>query len=67
VHTDNLVVYDSRTRQTFECITKRFPNLHTVATTAFVIKSINAVDTRGLVVSSEDEKILGILNLVGKE
>ena len=33
----------------------------------FVVKSVNPVDTRALVVSTEDEKVLGVLDLVREQ
>ena len=44
-----------------------FPNFDTVAATAFVVKSVYAVDSGTFVVSTEDEEVFGVLDFVGEE
>jgi len=67
VHTDNLIVDNGRAWQTIEGITKLFPNFDTETTTAFIIKTVYAVNTGALVVSSENEEIFRILDFVSEE
>ena len=67
MHADNLIINNSRTGQTIKRITKLFPYFDTVATTAFVVESVYAVDSGAFVVSSEDEEVFGVLDFVGEE
>ena len=67
MHTDNLIINNSRAWQTIERVAKLFPNFNAVTTTAFIIKSVYTVDPRTFMVSSENEEIFGVLDFVGKE
>ncbi len=67
MHTDNLIINNGCARQTIEGIAKLFPNFDTVAATAFVVKSVYAVDSGTFVVSTEDEEVFGVLDFVGEE
>jgi len=67
MHTNDLIINHGRARQTIKGIAKGFPNFDTVATTAFVVESVDAVDSGCFVVSSEDEEVFGVLDFVGEE
>ncbi len=67
VHTDNFIINDSCTRKTVEGIAERLPQLHAETTTTLIIESIYPVDTCALVVTSENEKIFRILDLIRKQ
>ena len=66
MHTDNLVINDSRTGQAIEGIAELLPHLNGEAATALVVKAINSVDTCTFMISSQKKEVLGILNLVGE-
>jgi hypothetical protein len=67
VHTNNLVINDSAARKAVEGVAKLLPHLNGKSTTAFIVKSINSVDSGTFVVSSKKKEIFRVLNLVGKE
>lgn len=67
MHTDNLVINDSRAGQAVERVAKLLPHFDRKAAAAFVIKTINAVNTGTLVVATQKKEIFGILDFVGKE
>ena len=67
VHANDLVIDDGTARQTVEGVAKLLPHLDRKAAAAFVIKAIDAVDPRTLMVAAQQEKVLWILNFVGKQ
>jgi hypothetical protein len=67
VHGENLLVDDSGDRKAVEAVGKGLPQLDVVATLALVVEAIDTVDRGALVVTSEDEEVFGVLDLVGKE
>ena len=67
VHGKNLLVDDSGDGKAVEAVGKGLPQFDIVATLAFIIETIDAVDRGTLMVTSENEEILRVLNLVGKK
>lgn len=67
MHGENLLVDDSGDRKAVEAIGEGLPKLDVVATLALVVEAIDSVDRGALVVTSEDEEVFGVLDLVGKE
>ena len=67
MHGENLLVDDSGDRKAVEAIGECLPQLDVVATLALVVEAIDSVDRGALVVTSEDEEVFGVLDLVGKE
>jgi len=67
MHTDNLIVNHSCAGETVEDTTERLPDFNTVTATAFVIKSVDAVDTRCFMVTSKNEEIFWVLDFICKE
>lgn len=67
MHGENLLVDDSGDRKAVEAIGECLPQLDIVATLALVVEAIDSVDRGALVVTSEDEEVFGVLDLVGKE
>ena len=67
MHTDNLIVNDGTAGQTVEGIAKLLPHFDREPATALVVKTINPVDPSALMVSTQQEKVLGILDFVGKQ
>ena len=66
MHGENLLVDDGSNRQAVEAIGERLPKLNIVATFALVIETIDTVDGGTFMVTSQDEEVLGILDLVGQ-
>lgn len=67
VHGENLLVNDGSDGKTVEAVGKSLPQLNVIATLALVVESIDTVDGGALVVTSEDEEVFGVLDLVGEE
>jgi hypothetical protein len=67
VHGENLLVDDSSDRKAVEAVGESLPQLDVIATLALVVESIDTVDRGALVVAPKDEKVFGVLDLVGEE
>lgn len=67
MHAYNLVVNDGTTWKTVEGIAKLLPHFHRKTATAFIIKSIDTVDTSALVVSAQQEEVFWIFDFVGEQ
>lgn len=67
MHGENLLINDGGNRQTVEAISKSLPQLNVVATFALVVESIDTVDRGALVVATQNEEVLGVLDLVGEQ
>lgn len=67
VHGKDLLVDDSGNRKAVKAIRKGLPELDVVPTLAFIVETVNTVDTGTLVVSTEDKEVLRILDLVREQ
>lgn len=67
MHREDLLVDDGSNRQAVEAVGKRLPQLDVVATLALVVEAVDAVDRGALVVATEDEEVLRVLDLVREE
>jgi len=65
VHAENFFINNSSNRKTVETISESFPELDVIASLALVIETIDSVNRGTLVVSSEKEEVLRVLNFVG--
>jgi hypothetical protein len=52
---------------TIESIYKCFPNLDVASSLAFIVKSVNTSDIGAFMIASQEEEVLGILDLVAHE
>jgi hypothetical protein len=52
MHTNNLVINDGTTWKTVEGVAKLFPHFDREAATAFVIKTIDTIDSSTFMISS---------------
>lgn len=66
MHCKNFLVYDCSNWQAIEAVGECLPQLDIVSSLAFVIEAVDAVDRRTFMVSSQNKKILRILDLVCK-
>lgn len=64
MHRENFLVDDCCNRQAVEAIGECLPQLNVIPPLAFIVETIDAVDRCTLVVPSQDEEILRILDLV---
>ena len=66
MHCEDLLVYDCSDWQAIEAVGESFPQLDIVSSLAFVVKAVDAVNRRALVITSQDKKIFRIFYLVCK-
>lgn len=67
MHGEDLFVDDCRNGQAVEAICECFPKLNVVSALALIVKAIDSVNRCTFVVTSEDEEVLRVLDLVCKE
>ena len=67
VHAEDLLVDDGCNGQAVEAVGEGLPELDVVAALALIVETVYAVDRGALVVPSQEEEVLGVLNLVGQE
>ncbi len=67
VHGEDLLVDDGGNGEAVEAVGERLPQLDVVAALALVVEAVDAVDRGALVVATEDEEVLGVLDLVREE
>lgn len=65
--TEDLLVHDGGNRQAIEAVGKCLPQLYVKPPFALIVEAVDAVDARTLVVSSEQEEILGVLDLIRQQ
>jgi len=67
VDAEDFVVDYGRDWETVEALDKLFPQLQRIPPFALIVEPINPINGPALVISSQKEEILGVLNLVGEE
>ena len=67
MHAENLLVDNCRDRKAVEAVGEGFPELEVVPALALVVKAVDAINGRTLVISAQDEEILGIFDLEREE
>jgi hypothetical protein len=67
VHGENLLVNDGRDGQAVEAVGEGLPQLDVVSALALIVEAIDTVDGGTLVVTTQDEEVLGVLDLVGEK
>lgn len=67
VHGEDLLVDDCCNGQAVEAVGERLPELDVISSLALIIKPIDAVDGRALVVATQDEEVLRVFDLVCEE
>jgi hypothetical protein len=64
VHGKDLLVDNGRNGEAVEAVGECLPELDVVTALALVVEAVDTVDRSALVVAAEDEKVLGVLDLV---
>jgi hypothetical protein len=64
VHGEDLLINDGGDGQAVEAVGESLPKLDVVASLALVVETVDAVDGRALVVTAQNEEVLGVLDLV---
>ena len=67
MHAEDLLVNKGGNRKAVETVSEGLPESDVVSSLAFVVESIDTIDGGALVVTSEQEEVLWILDLVGEE
>lgn len=67
VHGEDLLVNDGCDGQAVEAVRKCLPQLDVVSALALIVETVDAVDGGALVVATQDEEVLWILDLVRQE
>lgn len=67
MHAKNLLIYQGGYGETIETVSECLPELDIVPALAFIIETVDAVDGGTLMISSEQEKVLWVLNFVSQE
>lgn len=64
MHADNLIINYRSAWKAVESVAKLFPHFYREAPTAFIIKSVDTIDSGTFMVSSQEEEIFRILDFV---
>ena len=64
MHGEDLLVNDCGNRQAVEAIRESLPQLYVVPSFAFVVKSVDPVNGRTLMIASKDEEVLWVFDFV---
>lgn len=67
MHGKDLLINDGGNGQAVEAIGKRLPKLNVVTALALIVEAVDSVNGSTFVVTTQDEEILGVLNLVSQE
>jgi hypothetical protein len=67
VHSEDLLVNNGGNRQAVEAVGEGLPQLDVVSSLALIVKAIDTVDGGTLVVTTQNEEVLGVLDLVCEE
>ena len=64
VHGEDLFINDGGNRKAVEAVGESLPQLDVVSALALIVETVNTVDRGTLVVSTQNEEVLGVLDLV---
>lgn len=64
VHCEDLLINNGCDRQAVEAVSEGFPQLNVVSSLALVVEAIDAVDGGAFVVTTENEKVFRVFDLV---
>lgn len=67
MHGEDLLIDNGCNRQAVEAVGKCLPQFNVVASLAFVVEAVDTVDGGTFVVTTKDEKVLRVLDLVCKQ
>jgi hypothetical protein len=67
VHGENLLINDGGNRKAVEAVGESLPQLDVVSALALIVETVDTVDRGTLVVSTQNEEVLGVLDLVREE
>jgi len=67
VHGEDLLINDGGDGQAVEAVGESLPKLDVIASLALVVETVDTVDGSALVVTTENEEVLGVLDLVSQQ
>lgn len=67
MHTENLVINDSSYWKAVEAISKELPKPNTETALALVVEAVNPINGSTFMVSSKEEEVVRVFDLVGEE
>ena len=67
MHGEDLLVNDGSNRKAVKAVGESLPKLDVVPALALIVETVDTVDRGTFVVSTEDEEVLGVLDLVGQK
>ncbi len=67
MHGEDLLVDDGSNWKAVEAVSEGLPQLDVVTALALVVKAVDAVDRGALAIASQNEEVLGVLDLVREE
>lgn len=67
MHGEDLLIDDSRNGETVEAVRESLPQLNVVPPLALIVETIDTIDGGALVVTTENEEVLGVLDLVSQK
>jgi len=67
MHAKNFVINQGCNRQAVEAISEDFPKFNSVSTLALIVKTVNSINRCTLMVSTKQEEVFWILDLVCKQ
>lgn len=65
MHAEDLLVNNSGHWEAVEAVCEGFPKLNVISSLALVIETVDSINRRALVIASQYEKVLRVLDLVG--
>jgi hypothetical protein len=67
VHANDLIVNHGATGEAVEGVAELLPHLDGEAAATLVVKSVDAINASAFMVPPEQEEVLGVLDLIGKQ
>lgn len=67
MHGEDLLINDGGNGETVEAVGESLPELDVVSALALIVETVDTIDRGTLVVSTQNEEVLGVLDLVCKE
>lgn len=64
VHCEDFLVNDGCNGQAVEAVCERLPQFDVVPSFALIVETVDSVDGRALVIASQDEEVLGVLDFI---
>jgi hypothetical protein len=67
MHAEDLFVNNGCNGQAIEAVSESFPQFDVVSSLALIVEAVNTVDGGALVVSSQQEEVLRVLDFVSQQ